>query len=193
MKKNITIKMSIILFVAVMLTTCALSNTFAKYVSEATGNDSARVAKWSVKIGSTDITQTDTFSINLFSDTYIDGSTTYVDGNGDNVVAPGTKGEFSLEVKNESEVLANYTIDYTVVNTNNIPIKFSIDNGTTWTSELRDVDTAKKINMNSSENIKVMWKWDESSTDAADTSLGIFGTATITINAKVTASQVVMS
>jgi len=192
MKKDITIKLSIILFIAVMITTCSVSNTFAKYVSSATGNDSARVAKWSVKIGATDITQTDTFSINLFRDTYVDGSTTYVDGNGDNVVAPGTKGSFSFEIKNESEVLAKYTINCTIVNPDNIPIKFSVDNGATWSTHLNPTNTEKRIGMNSTETVNIMWKWDEASTDAADSALGILGTSTINVNATVTASQVVM-
>lgn len=192
MKKDMTIKLAVILFVGVLFTACAVSNTFAKYVSEANGNDSARVAKWAVKVGETDITQTDTFAIDLFKDTYIDGSTTYVDGNGDNVVAPGTKGEFSLAVKNESEVLVNYNIDYTITNNDNIPIKFSVDNGATWLNTIQDITSDTRVDIDSTETINVKWKWDETSTDAADTALGIPGTATIVVNAKVTASQVVM-
>ena len=38
------------LLVAVMISTCAISGTFAKYVTEATGTDTARVAKFGVEV-----------------------------------------------------------------------------------------------------------------------------------------------
>ena len=51
MKKNAMLKIAAILMVAVLLTTCAISSTFAKYVAtEATGGtNTATVAKWGVK------------------------------------------------------------------------------------------------------------------------------------------------
>ena len=51
MKKNAMLKIAAILLVAVLLTTCAISTTFAKYVTNAVDGteQSARVAKWGVK------------------------------------------------------------------------------------------------------------------------------------------------
>ena len=46
MKKNRMMRVASALLVAVLLTTCAISGTFAKYVSTATGEDAARVAYW---------------------------------------------------------------------------------------------------------------------------------------------------
>lgn len=50
MKKNIMMRLASGLLVAVLLTTCAISGTFAKYVTAGDANDSARVAKWGVKV-----------------------------------------------------------------------------------------------------------------------------------------------
>ena len=43
MKKNIMMRVASALLIAVLLTTCAISGTFAKYVSTASGSDTARV------------------------------------------------------------------------------------------------------------------------------------------------------
>ena len=50
MKKNIMMRLSALLLVAVLLTTCVISGTFAKYVTTGTATDSARVAKWGVTV-----------------------------------------------------------------------------------------------------------------------------------------------
>ena len=48
MKKNKMMRIASILMVATLITTCAISGTFAKYVTKAEGSDSARVAKWGI-------------------------------------------------------------------------------------------------------------------------------------------------
>ena len=55
MKKNAMLKIAAILMVAVLLTTCAISSTFAKYVTTggAATAEVGRVAKWGVGITST--------------------------------------------------------------------------------------------------------------------------------------------
>ena len=50
MKKNTMMRVASALLVAVLLSTCAISGTFAKYVTTASGSDTARVAKWDVQI-----------------------------------------------------------------------------------------------------------------------------------------------
>lgn len=51
MKKNIMMRLSAVLLVAVLLTTCVISGTWAKYVSTgSSGEDNAQVAKWGVVI-----------------------------------------------------------------------------------------------------------------------------------------------
>ena len=61
MMKNKMMRAASILLVAVLLSTCAISGTFAKYVTTASGTDTARVAKWGVVI---------TANGNLFNKTY---------------------------------------------------------------------------------------------------------------------------
>ena len=46
MKKNRAMRLAALLLVAVLMSTCGISGTFAKYVTEVSSEDSARVAYW---------------------------------------------------------------------------------------------------------------------------------------------------
>ena len=50
MKTNKMMRLASVLLVAVLLSTCAISGTFAKYVTTKEASDSARVAKFGVTI-----------------------------------------------------------------------------------------------------------------------------------------------
>lgn len=50
MKKNIMMRLSAILLVAVLLTTCVISGTWAKYTTADNASDSATVAKWGIEL-----------------------------------------------------------------------------------------------------------------------------------------------
>ncbi len=80
MKKNKMMRLASVLLVAVLLSTCAISGTFAKYVSSDTATDNARVAYWG-------------WGSNIMGDLDLfDGNYTNVDSRDDaNVVAPGTE------------------------------------------------------------------------------------------------------
>lgn len=74
------------LLIMTMLSTCIISGTFAKYVTEASGKDSARVAKWGVQL---------TVNANNFAKEYVTDDTTGTDIGvsvkaDEKVVAPGT-------------------------------------------------------------------------------------------------------
>lgn len=95
MKKNAMMRIASVLLVAVLLTTCSISGTFAKYVSEASGEASARVAYWGWGADST-------LTIDgLFAETYGERGFAVPQDNHDvsvrsadgNVLAPGTRGE----------------------------------------------------------------------------------------------------
>jgi hypothetical protein len=89
MKKNKMMRIASILMVVTLLSTCAISGTFAKYVTKAEGKDSARVAKFGVVVG---IENAD-----LFAQKYEKDDTTY-------------KGQFTVEKDPENNVVeANYT------------------------------------------------------------------------------------
>ena len=53
MKKNTMMRIASVLMVAVLLSTCAISSTFAKYVSSDSATDTARIAKWGVEVTAT--------------------------------------------------------------------------------------------------------------------------------------------
>ena len=196
-RSSMMVRLVAALAVTMMFTMCFVGGTFAKYTSSGTGTDTATVAKWSFKVGETDIATTDTFTFDLFKTIKdsdgINNETEMnpVDGS---IIAPGTQGSFDLVLKNESQVTAQYAIDYTVTNNNDIPVKFSVDGGTTWTNDLADVaasDSTKLAANSGTTTIKVQWKWDfNGSDDSFDTALGIGGNAVLTVKAEVTATQV---
>lgn len=121
MKKNVMMRVAAVLLVCVLASTCGISGTFAKYVTQGTSNDSARVAKFGVTI---------TADGDLFSDSYKDSATVYTDpetGNAitvqadtqdTNIVAPGTEGSLAIfTVTGTPEVdvtvtFANPTVDF---------------------------------------------------------------------------------
>ena len=86
MKKNVMMRLASGLLIAVLLTTCAIAGTFAKYTTSATGSDSARVAKWGVEISG--------MADGLFAKTYAKDTATGIANTvaaTEEVVAPGTK------------------------------------------------------------------------------------------------------
>ena len=123
MKKNKLMRLASCLLVGTLLTTCAISGTFAKYTTQDAANDSARVAKWGI-----------TLQIigDLYSDSYKDTSTTYdedeagttitVQANADatdkNLVAPGTWDETGLTIKLNGTPEVDYQAITTITHEN---------------------------------------------------------------------------
>ncbi len=105
MKKNVMMRVASALLVAVLLTTCAISGTFAKYTSSATGSDTARVAYWGFN-------QSATITLDLFDDAY-DNTV----AGAENVVAPGTSKSTtfafgSIYTANAGKSIAAPEVDY---------------------------------------------------------------------------------
>lgn len=103
MKKNAMLKIAAILLVAVLLTTCAVSSTFAKYSSaEATGGtNTATVAKWGVKFTAVE------GDLAMFKASY--------DGEGDVSVATSVSDKFLVAPGTTNTV--NLLNDLTIVGT----------------------------------------------------------------------------
>ena len=160
MKKNAMMRIASVLLVAVLLTTCSISGTFAKYVSKASGEDSARVAYWGWGVDST-------LTIDgLFAETYAMYGSADPHGNDDisvdsvegDVLAPGTYGEaeFSFRyTENDTELASpitapevDYHFDVTVVAAcdqliqDNMNIQWKLDNGVwgTWADLINALD-----------------------------------------------------
>ena len=146
MKKNVMMRVASVLLVAVMLTTCVISGTFAKYVTDNEATDTATVAKFGVNV---------TVTAETFNDTYLGVEAGWtakntVDGKGSNLVAPGTQGEaIGVALTGSPEVAVRVTYnadlelgDYWLADTDNdgvvddfyCPIIFII-NGTEYSAE----------------------------------------------------------
>lgn len=110
MKKNVMMRLASFLLVAVLISTSAISGTYAKYVTQGSGSDTARVAEWGVQITGMEST--------LFKDTYAADNTTGGIVNGvqaeTKVVAPGTKNDegvtFSLTGTPEVAVKVDFIV-----------------------------------------------------------------------------------
>lgn len=92
-KSNKLMRVSGVLLVLTLITSCFVGGTFAKYVSEGKGDDTARVAKWGVEVE----VKGDGFKTKYGKDdvnSSITGSTV-ISSSEDKVVAPGTKGTFA--------------------------------------------------------------------------------------------------
>ena len=91
MKKNKMMRIASVLLVAVILTTCAISGTFAKYVTSGNGSDNARVAKFGVTVTGTADTFKETYAKNDTGFTLAANSVVSTE----DVVAPGTSGSMA--------------------------------------------------------------------------------------------------
>lgn len=105
MKNNKIMRCASALLAIALLSTCAISGTFAKYVTGTTGGDNARVAYWGFD-------QASTIELDLFDAEY-DG--TVKSQNGDNVVAPGASKSTAVAFHYKDNTNKNITapeVDY---------------------------------------------------------------------------------
>lgn len=197
MKKNIMMKIASVLLIAVLLTTCVISGTFAKYTSTTDATDGARVAKWGW--GTTAI------SLDLFDAIY-DGNTdkSVEAANGtDNLVAPGTTKTYVVKFNpdNSFKPEVAYNLNYEATGTIGDNLKdqlvFSVIAGTNTVLTSGTFDDMKAAisgldkdyapNADSNLDITITWTWAfEDGSDVADTALGEGAEAcelTITITA----------
>lgn len=116
MKKNVMMRVASALLVAVLLSTCVISGTFAKYVTSDTGSDYARVAQWGVVVVAKNYDMfTDKYETKLADDKVFVGDYS-VDSNDDaDVLAPGTEGSFAdIRITGTPEVAVDVKIEATV-------------------------------------------------------------------------------
>lgn len=137
MKKNVMMRIASFLLIAVLISTSAISGTYAKYVTSGESSDDARVAKFGVKVSAdyeaaftrgyklADVVSTENESeASVWADAEVD------------VVAPGTSGEladFVVTGQPEVDVAVTYeatlTLDkWTVTDDENYcPIVFTVN------------------------------------------------------------------
>lgn len=111
-RKNHTLKLAGILLALVLVTSCFVGGTFAKYVTSGTGKDTARIAKFGVTVtanGTMFAKEYDTDTENVKATIAKSVLST------DKVIAPGTKGNMvSMTIKGTPEVAVNVKYTATV-------------------------------------------------------------------------------
>ena len=198
MRKNKMMRLASALLVAVLLTTCAISGTFAKYVTEAYGTDQARVAMWGFK--------TTTLTVDLFKDLYDGGA---VDSNNtDMVIAPGTTNTYTIELipstQTAPEVKYSFNADVNIVaaNTNDTlfaQLEWKLGDGawgdfaalqTAINSMYDDTYEANTLPADANKTLVVSWRWAfEDGSDVIDTELGNNGELKVQVEFTFVATQ----
>lgn len=152
MRKNRTMRAAILVIALVLITSCFVGGTFAKYVTEGTANDSARVAKWGVEISATE-------NGSVFANEYqtsVEGQTGLVVEATEKVVAPGTSSEEAgntliFQISGKPEVATKVTTTFTGTDVyvgDYHPIVFTlsvIDNNAEINPETVDWNTATTV------------------------------------------------
>ena len=205
MKKNKMMRIASALLVAVLLSTCAISGTFAKYTSTATVKATATVAKWDIEVEGTDIAVASAPTINFeLAETWTDYNGTAETEVSNKLLAPGTKGSFNFAITNSSEVAAAYSIALTETLTNlptgfeesKFPVEYSINGTDGWTADINTLSISGNLAIGGSATVTVYWRWQFLETTDAnniDTALGIqaqTAAPTVTVNAAITVAQV---
>lgn len=104
MKKNVMMRVAAILMVCVLATTCGISGTFAKYTTQSSVNDNARVAYWGFSAPATQ-------DFALFN-----SGDAGVLNNGDGLLAPGSFDSATFRFMYTDNTAANAPeVDYTFV------------------------------------------------------------------------------
>lgn len=137
MKKMKSMRVAAVLLALVMITSCFVGNTFAKYTTAGEGKANARVAKFGVVINAdpSEVFKTDYNKKDgsTFTGTYSVSAETPTSGTRSYVVAPGTTGDaMNFSISGTPEVAVH--VDFTVSTANNKEIflkKGSYTNDTT--------------------------------------------------------------
>lgn len=208
MKKNITMRLSAVLLVAVLLTTCVISGTWAKYTTSSTGSDSATVAKWGVQVS---VKGDETAVL----DTKNGETEVEIISNTGALLAPGTKGQLAnvaISGKPDVAVAVKYVAtvelgdNWVVGEEYYCPIIVYVDGvavaaGATAEAYEANIKAAiEKCNTTyeaglslTAENVVITWAWafGDGTNDAKDTALGnAENLPTITIGLTVTVEQI---
>ena len=113
MKKNAMLKIAAVLLVAVLLTTCAISSTFAKYVSsyESTA-ETARVAKWGLYVDTTSIGTQKLFFSEYNDGEGVGGITEPLDGVGNQTHGNQQTVDVTVAITGESNLPDEVTVTH---------------------------------------------------------------------------------
>ena len=208
-KKYSSLRIASILLMLVLITSCVVSGTFAKYTTSGSSSDSARVAKWGVNVY---VTGDDVGVLENAEGT--NKETDIVSSSTISKIAPGTKGSIcTISIEGQPEVTTRITYSATVSLEGwevdglfYCPVDVIVGNKTVEKGSSMDEYEANIINaikisyslaagVNLDGNsLTVTWKWDYSTDEAIslkDTALATKETRpTIKIDVTCTVTQV---
>ena len=205
MKRNTILRVSAILLVLTLLSTCVISGTFAKYTTAANANDDARIAKWGVVVEAT---------AEAFTENDDDTVISFVSG--ENVLAPGTDGNLcGLTITGQPEVAVKIDAtaeleltDWAVDSAYYCPLVITVGTTEFKGNDYADAEAFEKAvedaivaeiavasvdpNTDLADAVAVTWAWAyEGNDDVKDTALGnAAAPATISIAVSVTVTQI---
>lgn len=212
-------RLASVLLVAVILTTCAISGTFAKYVTSGNGSDTARVAKFGVTVTGT--AETFAKEYEKTDGTFTVATNTVVST--EKVVAPGTSGSMAaFAITGTPEVAVRVSFAGTLelgdkwvdsASAYYCPIEITVGDttfkGTSYTSAdefetavnakiatySKDYAAGTDLGTISANTPAVSWKWAfEGNNDDKDTDLGdqaaVDNAATISLDVTATVTQI---
>lgn len=192
MSKKILLRACLLGISLVLATTCIISNTFAKYTTTINLKADTNVAKWSFSVENTDIYTSNTFTFGLYDTVKYSDMDGIADLGTKNLIAPGTVGEFVVDLNNTSDVSAmcEMTLKPTYSNlpsgVSKIPLEFSFD-GTNYSANPAKY-TVSSIASKATKTVTVYWRWPASGHSATDKLLQT-STAKTTVQLTVVASQ----
>lgn len=195
MKKNVMMRIAAVLLVCVLVTTCGISGTFAKYTTKNTGTDTARVAKFGVTVEAISAN-----SNTLFVDEYKNVQTEVVVDAAADAVAPGASGtmsdftisgtpEVAVTVKYDATVTLagwNITVNQTeefyfplTITVNDTPVNLNncndaADVKAAIEAAIEAISATYAVNSTIDSTLVVKWSWTfhtDAATDAKDTLL----------------------
>lgn len=153
--------------VALLFVVLVVTDTYSKYLSEATGTTTVDVARWRILVNGQDIRNSSTLSQvitpTLYSNNHI----------AQDIIAPTSQGYFDIIINcADADVSFEYEINMSS-NTNSsvqdfIATGYSIDGGTTTSLDRGDDITGQVLlsSHTSTINIRVYVEWDDDSEDA---------------------------
>lgn len=161
--------------------------SYARYVKENNGLGNLDVAKWNIILNDKNIDEV--ITLDLFK-TINNNSLK----KGTNIIAPGTSGNITLNIKNDSEVVAEGTIVLEELeNNNNIPIVYSLVEDGEYVDINDFLIMNNEIIMPENEKeITIYWKWDfykGHNQNLEDNDLGTNGTALFEIGINIRVNQ----
>lgn len=190
MRTNKTLRIASVLLIAVLMTTCIIGGTFAKYTSNLAVTAKQGIATWNVTLDSTDQdTATEGIQINL-ADTVLDANGGEETDVKSGLIAPGTKGSFKIAIKNASQVKANAVLTLTVPT---LPTGMTLKNGATSLSEGNQTVTVDlDMEQSTATEVEFTWEWvyDTETAGANDTNDLTFQGQTLSIPVAIAVTQV---